>query len=260
MTNSLITKFFAYAQMTEQRILYQGELQKILNLSLKREQDLLSRLARKSSIIRLKRGVYLIPSKIPPGGKWQPSSLYLISYFMEVMQAQYYIGGQYALNYYGLSEQIPNSVTIYNDTLSGTKKCGILNITLIKISKSRIGKPKKLTLEKNRIVYITTLPRVILDAVMDWNRFGTLPTAFEWIETNLNDNHFIKDLVKTTIQYGNISAKRRIGYYIFKLTNNSKLINPILKTLKSTKNWLPLNPEGGTKGTTNKTWRIIDNV
>ena len=45
---------------------------------------------------------------------------------------------------------------------------------MIKISKSRIGKPKKLALEENRIVYIATLPRVILDAVMDWNRFGTL--------------------------------------------------------------------------------------
>ncbi len=260
MTNSLITKFFAYAQIREQRLLYQSELKEVLGISLKQEQDLLSRLTRKSLIIRLKRGVYLIPSKIPPGGKWQPNSLYLISYFMEVMQAQYYISGLYAFNYYRLSEQIPNIITIYNDKISGTKRLGVLTVNLIKVSKSRIGNPTSIKLKENRVVYIATLARTIVDAVMDWNRFGTLPDAFDWIHNHLDDNSFSNDLVKTVLKYGNISTRRRVGYYLFKLTNNPLLVKPILKSLTLTKNWVPLNPEGGTKGKTSRTWRIIDNV
>ena len=47
---------------------------------------------------------------------------YIISHFMEVIGANYYIGGLYAFNHYSLTAQLANEITIYNDRLSVKKK------------------------------------------------------------------------------------------------------------------------------------------
>lgn len=260
MVTSLITQLFAYTQMREKSILILGELHSAWGISLKQEKALLSRLTKRKTIIRLKRGVYLVPQKVPPGGMWQPDPLYLISILMEVIKANYYISGLYAFNYYGLSEQIPNIITIYNDKLSAKKKLGSLVIQLIKVPKKKIGCITDIALKENRNVKIASLNRTILDAVMDWNRFGTLPIAYEWIEKNINKNDFLKNFIETTIKYGNISARRRIGYFLYKKNFSLRLIKPLLQSLPTTTNWVLLNPYDDYKGTTNKEWRIIDNV
>jgi predicted transcriptional regulator of viral defense system len=260
MSTTLTNQFFAYIQMKEKEVLYLGELQSAFQISPKQEQDFLSKLSKKGSIIRLKRGVYLVPQKIPPGGKWQPDSLYIISHFMEVIGAHYYIGGLYAFNHYGLTTQLANQITIYNDRISAKKKLGTLSVQLIKISASRIGTPTIYEIREQRKINISSLPRTIVDAFIDWIRYNTLPTAFDWITKYLKDPYFLSDLIKTTAQYGNISSKRRIGYFLYQQTHDVKLVKPIAKTIKNSKGWLPLNPLGGTKGVTNKKWRIIDNV
>ncbi|MBA2654383.1 MAG: hypothetical protein H0U71_04865 [Gammaproteobacteria bacterium] len=260
MSTTLINQFFAYIQMKEIEILYSGELQIAFQISSKQKQDLLSKLSKRGSIIRLKRGVYLVPQKIPPGGKWQPDSIYIISHFMEIIGANYYIGGLYAFNHYGLTTQLANQITIYNDRLSAKKKLGNLSVQLIKIASHRIGVPVTYEIKEKRKINISTLPRTVVDAFIDWNRYNTLPIAFDWIQRYLKDSYFLSDLITTTTQYGNISSKRRIGYFLYKQTHDGKLVKPIAKTIKNSKGWLPLNPLGGTKGITNKEWRIIDNV
>lgn len=95
---------------------------------------------------------------------------------------------------------------------------------------------------------------------MDWVRFGTLPIAFEWIKKYLNDKDFVREFIKSTLKYGNISSKRRIGYFIFRETHSFDLVNPFLKSIRTTKNWVLLDPYGERKGATDKRWRIIDNV
>lgn len=260
MASSRILKLFAYIQMTKKEIIRQGELQEVFNISLKQEQNFLSRLTKKSTIIRLLPGIYLVPQKIPPGGKWQPDALYVISQFMKVVNANYYVSGLYAFNYYGLSEQIPNKLTVYNDKISAAKKFGLLDVKFIKIPTIRIGNPERIELTQTSYANISSLSRTIIDALRDWKRFGTMPTALEWIDQYLSDIDILKQIVRDTIKFGNISSQRRIGYYLFKKTSNKKLVEPILNKLKPTQNWVPLNPVGPSNGITNKTWRIIDNV
>lgn len=260
MTQTLITQFFAYMQMREKEIFHLGELQAAWGISSKQEKNLLSRLVKRKTIIRLKREIYLVPRKIPPGGMWQPDSLYLVSLLMEVLKANYYIGGLYAFNYYGLSEQVPAMITIYNDKRSLRKKLGTLSIQLIKTPTYQIGDFINIKLKENRNAKIASLSRTILGAVMDWNRFGTLPIAFEWIKKHIDEKDFIRELIKATIKYGNISSKRRIGYFLDKEIQSPNSIKPLLKSIPITKNWVLLDPYGDSKGVTNKIWRIIDNV
>jgi len=136
---SLGTKFFAYVQAREIEIVCLGDLQARLGLSPAQEQSLLKRLANSGFILRLKRGVYLVPERFPMGGSWQPNEYYLIAKYMQFVDAKYYIGGFVAIHYYGLTTQIPNVFTVYNDTFSGNRMIGKLKITFIKILPNRIN-------------------------------------------------------------------------------------------------------------------------
>lgn len=253
-------QLFAYAQIHEKDIIELGELQTSFQISARQEKELLAYLAKKGSIIRLKRGVYVVPQNIPPGGKWQPDPKYLISCLMDVMGANYYIGGYYAFHYYGLTEQIPNALTVYNDKISGCKKLGTLKATFIKTKTERIGNPKKIKTIKNRTAFIATLARSMVDAVVYYDRYNTLPKAYDWIRKHINDPTLLSELIESTIKYGNISAKRRIGFTLYLLTGNKKIVKPILNTLRPTLGWIPLNPYANLRGETNKEWRIINNV
>lgn len=259
-SNTRITQFFAYLQMNNKEFITLGDLHVDFQISAKQEQELLSYLARKGSIIRLKRGTYVVPEYIPPGGKWQPDPKYLVSCLMAVTNAQYYISGFYAFHYHGLTEQIPNLITVYNDKLSAKKKLGKLNVQLIKIKKDGIGDLKTIHVARGHVAHIATLTRSIVDAVNDYTRYNTLPRAYAWIQERSHEKKFLSALIKTTLHYGNISTKRRIGFFIACIMNNKKLALPLLKTLKPSKGWIGLDPSAPLKGITNKQWGIINNV
>lgn len=254
------TQFFAYIQMTGKILVYQGDLQAEFGFTLKQEQALLSKLALQGLIIRLKRGIYLVPQKLPPGGKWQPNSLYIISHFMALTTQYYYIGGHYAFNHYGLSEQIPNTLSVYNDTLSGERKFGVITVKFFKVSRNKLKNPSILKINNETQVNISSLTRTLLDAVMDWNRYGTLPKAYFWIKQFMEDEQVIKQLISETKKYGNLGAKKRIGYVIYKLSNKIELSKPLLTTIKKSKALIPLDPNCGRKGSVVKDWGVIDNA
>jgi len=259
-SSTRVTQFFAYTQMHDLEIIQLGDLQDDFQISPRQEKELLSYLAKKGSIIRLKRGIYVAPKTIPPGGKWQPDPKYLISCLMDVTGANYYIGGQYAFHYHGLTEQVPNSITVYNDKISGKKKIGRLDAQFIKIAPERLGNPITIRAARERKFYIATIARCIVDGVVDYSRYNTLPKAYNWIVDRLQQPDFLSELIKTTMNYGNISAKRRIGFIVFSRTNNDKLVKPLLNTLKTSKGWIPLDPYSEPKGPTCRQWGIINNV
>jgi len=66
---TLEMRFLAYVQMRKMDVVRTGDIAKALNLSSKQERELLSRLSRSGMIIRLKRGAYLVPPRLPAGGR-----------------------------------------------------------------------------------------------------------------------------------------------------------------------------------------------
>src|ERR1700731_2268626 len=96
-------KFFAYMQMKGLDVVHIGELQKPLGISTLQERKLLFRLNKSGLIFRLLRGVYLVPSHIPPGGFWKPSDYLIVLKYMQYYKANYYIGGLTAFNMHGFS-------------------------------------------------------------------------------------------------------------------------------------------------------------
>jgi predicted transcriptional regulator of viral defense system len=68
----LSSRFFAYVQLKKKDIIRTGELLPVLGINESQERDLFRRLSDSGWIVRLKRGVYLVPPRIPAGGKYSP--------------------------------------------------------------------------------------------------------------------------------------------------------------------------------------------
>ena len=130
---------FAYVQMRKQTTVRTGDLVGPLQLSAPRERNLLSRLAKAGWIARVKRGLYLVPPRLPLGGAWTPSDAAALNALMADAKGRYQICGANSFNRYGFDDQIPNRIYAYNNWISGERKIGAVELILIKVADRRLG-------------------------------------------------------------------------------------------------------------------------
>ena len=137
-------QLLAYAQLRKKEFISSGEIAAALDISAEQEWKLLNRMATSGLIIRLKRGVYLVPSHMPVGGRWTVSGYYILSKLMEVLKGRYQISGPSAFNFYGFDDQVPNRIYVYNDRIFGEKEIGGTDFVFIKTDIKRLGSTKSL--------------------------------------------------------------------------------------------------------------------
>ncbi len=255
----LETQFFSLIQLKNKKKIITGEISEFLSITRKQEWELLSRLTRSGFIIRLCRGLYLVPQKIPPGGKWCPSEYVIIYYLMDYYKANYQIGGPSAFNYYGLDNQIPNNIYIYNNRISGERKIGSMSFYFIEVPDKRLGGTKEIEIPDGQKIIMATLSRTLLDAIYDWPRFNTIPRAYEWIRSIKNKINIINELINLALKYGNQSVCRRLGYLLEQAEIKSNLINKLQQALTSSKSLIPWIPTNPGRGKINKKWGLIIN-
>jgi predicted transcriptional regulator of viral defense system len=254
------TQLFSMAQLRRIEKVRTGDLVKSLGLSIKQERELLSRMTRSGLIIRLKRGLYLLPRGIPPGGKWKPNEYELIHQLMIEINAEYQITGPAAFNYHGLTQQIPNLITIYNDKVSGLRKVGGLKVSLVKVPKKRLGDFEFLSLPSGTRTKIGTLSRTLFDAVYEWSRFGTLPDAYVWINSMVKKNPgILNHLGHAVLKFGNVGTMRRLGYVLEKNSARTDILRKLEAKLPSSKGLIPFVPTVKARGKINHKWGIIIN-
>ena len=136
---SLSSRFFSYIQLKKLDIVRTGEIAPLLDISASQENDLFRRLSDSGWILRLKRGVYLVPPRIPAGGKYSPGVALILQKLMEEVKGRYQICGPSAFNFYGLDDQIPSVTYLYNNRISGKKPIGRLAFQFIKVNDERLG-------------------------------------------------------------------------------------------------------------------------
>ena len=176
-------QFFAWTQLENKNQVQTGDLIKSMNLSPTQEANLLYNLSSSGFIIKLWRGFYLVPQKIPAKGVWSPSPYLIINKYMENVGAtKFYISGPAVFNQYGYTNQLSSWFTIYNDKIS--KRIYILQYRLdfTKVVSNRLGAVKKIkaTTDKGQYIWarFSSPEQTLLDAVYDYKKFGTLPKAY----------------------------------------------------------------------------------
>ena len=253
-------QLLAYAQFREIEFISSGEIASALDISAEQEWKLLNRMTTSGLIIRLKRGVYLVPSRMPAGGRWTVSGYYSLSKLMEVIKGRYQISGPSAFNFYGYDDQVPNRIYVYNDRIFGEKKIGGTDFVFIKTDAKRLGSTKTLKTPDGIDAVMVTKTRALVDSVYDWSRYNTLPRAYGWItETLKKDPSLTEKLIADTLQYGNKGTVKRVGYLLAQLGIADDRLGKIKRQLGPVRSLIPWIPGQAAKGSVNKEWGLIVN-
>ena len=256
----LSSRFFAYVQLKKKDIIRTGELASVLGITESKERSLLHRLSHSGWIVRLKRGVYLIPPRIPAGGKYSPGAALILKKLMEEGDGKYQICGPTAFNFYGLDDQIPSVTYVYNNRISGSRVIGNLAFQFIKIADKLLGSTNAVRTPEGIKVIYSSKTRTFMDAIYDWSRFNGLPRGYEWIRQEIKkDPMLASELVDVTAKYGNQATVRRIGYLLDALIRPSRIINQLQRQLSNSKALIPWIPSRLAKGKVNRKWGIIVN-
>lgn len=253
-------QLFAYTQMRNLRVLRTGDLTSSLRISGKQERELLSRLAKADMIAQVRRGLYLIPPRLPLGSKWSPDETLALNTLMEDKRAGYQVCGPNAFNRYGFDDQIPTRVYAYNDRISGERTIGAIALTLIKVATARLGDTEQVPAPEGLNVVYSSRVRTLVDAVYDWSRFNSLPQAFSWIRAEMKAGRIMTpDLVRVTLRYGNMGTIRRVGALLDRQGVNAALVWKLERAVKPSTSLIPWIPTRPKRGTIDRRWGVVWN-
>jgi predicted transcriptional regulator of viral defense system len=258
---NLESQFFAYAQMRNLHVVRSGDLvHSVLRLNADQERKLLSRLSRGGLIARVRQGLYLVPPQLPLGGVWTPDEVTALTALMKDQRGRYQICGPNAFNRYGFDEQIPNRLYAYNNRISGERKIGMVQLTLIKVADKRLGETEIVITPTGEKAVYSSRARSLLDAVYDWSRFNGVPRAYEWIRNELAEKRVTAaELVKLTLRYGDTGTIRRIGALLEREGVKKSLLRQLDQSLKPTTSLIPWIPSRPKRGTINRRWGVVFN-
>jgi predicted transcriptional regulator of viral defense system len=257
---TLEARLFAYAQLRAAPTVRRGALAGALKITRKQEGALLGRLTRAGMIARVRPGVYLVPPRLPLGGAWSPDEALALDALMTEYDARYQVCGPTAFNRYGLDEQIPNRVYVYNDSLSGERRIGTIALTLIKVGTKRLGDTAIVRNADGIQIPYSSRVRTLMDAVYDWSRFNSLPRGYEWIRADLRAGRIkAASLVACTLRYGDVATTRRIGALLEREGVSANLLRRLHRTLRVTQSTIPWNPARKKRGVVDRRWGVIWN-
>jgi predicted transcriptional regulator of viral defense system len=267
---SLETQFFAYAQMRRMQTVRLGELAGPLRLSGIQERKLLSQLARKGLIVRVIRGQYLVPPRLPLGGAWSPDEALAINTLMAGRVAdatgkvekpgRYQICGPNAFNRYGFDEQMPVQLYLYNNRFSGDRRIGAVALSLIKVAEDRLGSTEEATTREGLKLVYASRARTLVDAVYDWARFDSLPRGYQWIRRELAAGRVSSEyLIRDTLRFGNHGTIRRIGFLLEREGVPEPLLRRVQKAIAPSSSPIPWIPGVPKRGIVNARWGIVNN-
>src|SRR5947209_9454111 len=135
----LETQLLAYSQAQDRQTVEAGTLVRAFGWTADQERKVLSRLAAKGLVVRVRRGLYLVPPTLPLGGRWSPGEFAALEALVRDRDGRYQISGPNTFYRYGWTEQLPNRLYAYNNRISGDREIGPVALTLIKVSDARLG-------------------------------------------------------------------------------------------------------------------------
>lgn len=183
-----------------------AELAAKLTLSKVQAWKLASRLVRKKRLIRLKPGVYLFaPMRAGPKGLWTENALALVPKLMK--GKAYYIGYWTALNYYGLTEQIPFTVQIVTPSRQRAFEALHSRFEFVKVRRLGEWREEKIGGE---LVRFASIEQLVLDCLTLPEKSGGIKEACKalWNARKTIDWEKLESLARKS----NDAVRRRLGY------------------------------------------------
>lgn len=254
-------RLLSYAQFRGMTIVRFGELRSDIELTAEQERKVLSRLARGGTIVRLKRGYYLVPPSLPLNGVWSPGETLILRELMRASRnGRFQLCGWPVFNRYGFTDQVPARVYAYNNRISGERIIAGIEFCFIKVAEKRLGATEAIQISDGAGLIVPTKSRALMDAVFEYARFGTLPEALDWIRASVANGDVSPDeLADTTRRFGNQGTMRRIGFIVERVGVSRAAARRLRRALSSKASLIRLVPDRPAKGPVDREWGVINN-
>jgi len=241
------------SEFEKQKIITKEFTLKLFN-DQKKAANILDKLTRKGRLIQIERGKYIVVPIKAPNQLWAPNEFVIAKFWMG--EVPYYIGYFTMYNYWGFTEQIPQTIFVLNTKRSYTKLIGNIRYKAVKIDEKKYYGIKEIKIDEE-IVCISDRERTLVDFM--YNPLGSFKNVKKVLKDNLdkiNINKFIRYLTLFPIA----SIRKRAGYILEKLNCESLQLDKIKDSITHDNTFIVLNPSyHSRKGKINKDWRIIVN-
>lgn len=216
---------------------------------------MLSSLAKKKWVLKLKRGLYtIVPLDI--GVKGADSFIMHNFVIASKLAEPYYIGYWSALNYYGFSDQLP--ITTFIATTTARKGLKILDASyhFVQVSQSRFFGTADIEIEGEK-VKISDRNKTIADCLDHPDHGGGIDEIARSIYFSTEEID-IKKIVSYALKMGNITIIKRLGYILDACGILEKYCATFDK-IELSKGYSLLDPVSPKKGKYNERWLLLVN-
>jgi len=210
-------------------------------------------LLRKKRLIRIEKGKYLLVPIKAPNQQWTPNEFIVAALWMG--DTPYYIGYFTMYNYWGFTEQVPQTIYVLNTKKFGRTVIGGVRYEAIKIDQKKYYGIKKIMVEGEGVA-ISDKERTLADMI--YKPIGSFESLLLVIKNNLKKIDlplFITYLKKFPV----VSIRRRAGYLLEKAGCSPVRLRELKKSIGIGKTFVALDPAGPRSGKINKEWGIIVN-
>ena len=220
----------------------------------KRTADVLDTLARKGRLLQIQRGKYLVVPIKAPNQQWAPNEFMVAALWMG--DTPYYIGYYTMYNYWGFTEQIPQTVFILNLTKNIKKTIGDVMYSAVKIDEKKYFGVSKVKVE-DMDVCISDKERTLVDFV--YNPIVSFNNVANVFKENIKDidlDKFIGYLNRFPV----VSVRKRAGFFLAAIGCKDSALEKLRKGIGRKDTYVVLDPTNKSrKGKINKEWKIIVN-
>lgn len=248
------TNIVARLTYEKKTIVTAKELDRLFNLSPEDRKQVAFRLKKKKIFTPIKRGVYVFsPLESGPEGTGVNELLIPPLFFPK---KNYYIGYSTMFNYFGLTEQLFQTVYVLNTSMRMEKViCGI-SYKFIRVPENRMFGLETIKV-KDTDINISSKERTLIDLLYFNKPVGGITSAIAIFTQIVKEGKCdTKKLIEYAARFPNITTRKRIGVILQKLGIAEYTLRPLAKSVEGT----AISSLNGTrKGQLNKKWRTIIN-
>lgn len=230
-------------------------------------RKILSNLAKRGRLLRLRRGLYVSIGLVAEQANAHP---FVISAYLIQPSA---VSHWSALQHHGLTEQVPQIITASTTTkvltpsmrekqqyklkLKHAWEVAGIRYEYINVQPKHFFGLEKIWLDEHFVVSITDKERTLLDVFIYPKMFGGIGEALGILENSLTTINLQK-LINYAIQYDKKSVAKRLGWALEYFGVPAKQLEPLLKV--PINYFCRLDPSAPARGPCDKRWMIQNNL